>query len=99
MTGEVTIRGRVLPIGGLKEKSMAAYKAGVKKVIIPADNEPDIYEIDDVVKNAIEFIPVSKLDEVFKVAISSSSKSTKKNVKFTPHDIIIKDRRESDEIR
>lgn len=99
MTGEISLTGRVLPIGGLKEKSMAAYKAGVKKVIIPADNEPDLYEIDDVVKNAIEFIPVSKLDEVFKVAISSSSKSTKKNVKFTPHDIIIKDRRESDEIR
>ena len=99
MTGEISLTGRVLPIGGLKEKTMAAYKAGVKKVIIPADNEPDIYEIDDVVKNAIEFIPVSKLDEVFKVAISSSSKSTKKNVKFTPHDIIIKDRRESDEIR
>lgn len=99
MTGEISLTGRVLPIGGLKEKSMAAYKAGVKKVIIPADNEPDLYEIDEVVKNSIEFIPVTKLDEVFSVALCSSAKNTKSKVKFTPHDIIIKDRRESDEIR
>lgn len=99
MTGEISLTGRVLPIGGLKEKSMAAYKAGVKKIIIPADNKPDLYDIDNAVKEAVEFIPVSKLDEVFSIAVYHSSKNTKANVRFTPHDIIVKDRRESDEIR
>lgn len=68
MTGEITIRGRVLPIGGLKEKSMAAYKAGMKTVIIPKDNLPDLEEVDDVVKENVEFVGVSTLDEVLPVA-------------------------------
>ena len=54
MTGEITLRGRVLAIGGLREKSMAAYKNGIKTVIIPAANEPDLAEIDDVVKEVLE---------------------------------------------
>ena len=99
MTGEISLTGRVLPIGGLKEKTMAAYKAGVKKVIIPIDNEPDLYEVDQAVKNAVEFIAVSKLDEVFSVAVYETAKSSKSNVRFSPHDIIVKDRRETDEIR
>ena len=99
MTGEISLTGRVLPIGGLKEKTMAAYKAGVKKVIIPIDNEPDLYEVDEAVKNAVEFIAVSKLDEVFSVAVYETAKSSKSNVRFSPHDIIVKDRRETDEIR
>ena len=99
MTGEISLTGRVLPIGGLKEKTMAAYKAGVKKVIIPIDNEPDLYEVDEAVKNAVEFITVSKLDEVFSVAVYETAKSSKSNVRFSPHDIIVKDRRETDEIR
>ena len=70
MTGEITLTGRVLPIGGLKEKSMAAYKCGVKKVIIPVENEPDIYEFDAEVKNAIEFIPVKHISEVFDIALN-----------------------------
>ncbi|MEG2720842.1 MAG: S16 family serine protease, partial [Oscillospiraceae bacterium] len=69
MTGEVTLTGRVLPIGGLKEKSMAAYKAGVKTVIIPDDNLSDLDEIDKVVKDKINFIPVSNVNEVLKIAI------------------------------
>ena len=69
MTGEITLQGRVLPIGGLKEKTMAAYRAGIKTVIIPADNEPDLAEIDQVVKDGIEFHPVSKLDEVLRLAL------------------------------
>ncbi len=64
MTGEITLRGRVLPIGGLKEKSMAAYKAGMKTVLIPKDNVPDLHEVDDIVKQNIEFIPVETIDEV-----------------------------------
>ncbi|MBQ4627864.1 MAG: endopeptidase La, partial [Clostridia bacterium] len=69
MTGEITLRGRVLPIGGLKEKSMAAYKAGIKTVIIPKDNVPDLYEVDSVVKENIEFKPVETIDEVIAIAM------------------------------
>lgn len=69
MTGEVTLRGRVLPIGGLKEKSMAAYIRGVKTVIIPKANVPDLDEVDDAVKANVEFIPVSNVDEVLSIAL------------------------------
>lgn len=69
MTGEITLRGRVLAIGGLREKSMAAYKSGIKTVIIPAANEPDLAEIDDVVKKAIHFIPVHTMEEVLAQAL------------------------------
>lgn len=65
MTGEISLRGRVLPIGGLREKTMAAYRMGIKKVIIPKKNVPDLAEIDEKVREALEFIPVSSLDEVF----------------------------------
>ena len=69
MTGEVTIRGRVLPIGGLKEKSMAAYRGGVKTVFIPKDNIADLDEVDETVKANICFIPVSNVDEIIKEAL------------------------------
>lgn len=69
MTGEVTLRGRVLPIGGLKEKSMAAYIRGIKTVIIPKANVPDLDEVDDAVKANVEFIPVSNVDEVLSIAL------------------------------
>ncbi len=69
MTGEITLRGRVLPIGGLKEKTMAAYKAGVKKVVLPAANLPDLEEIDPVVKEHIEFIPAEHIETVLKTAL------------------------------
>ncbi len=69
MTGEISLTGRVMPIGGLKEKSMAAYKAGVKTVIIPKENTPDLDDIDKVVRDGLEFVPVSTLDEVFKRAL------------------------------
>lgn len=101
MTGEITLTGRVLAIGGLKEKSMAAYKAGVKKIIIPEDNLSDLWEIDDLIKEKIEFIGVSRLDDVFMNAIKGAAfTDTKSSVKFAPHDVIIKNRRgETDEIR
>ncbi len=69
MTGEISLRGRVLPIGGLREKTMAAYKNGIKTVVIPKKNLPDLKEIDPVVKSAIEFIPAATLDDVFSAAL------------------------------
>ncbi|CAM4032684.1 endopeptidase La [Saccharibacillus endophyticus] len=69
MTGEITLRGRVLPIGGLKEKSLAAHRAGYKKVLLPADNERDLRDIPDSVKEAIQFVPVSHMDQVLEHAL------------------------------
>ena len=69
MTGEVSIRGRVLAIGGLKEKAMAAYRGGVKRVFIPSDNIPDIDEVDEKVRENIEFIPVQYVSEIIDRAL------------------------------
>lgn len=69
MTGEITLRGRVLPIGGLKEKTMAAYRAGIKMVIIPKDNEPDLDELDPVVTSHIKFITADQIGTVLKTAL------------------------------
>jgi len=69
MTGEVTLRGRVLPIGGLKEKLLAALRGGIKKVLIPEDNAKDLTEIPDSVKNGLEIVPVSRMEEVLKHAL------------------------------
>ena len=69
MTGEVTLHGKVLPIGGLREKTMAAYKAGIKTVIIPAANKPDLEEVDQVVKDAIEFVYAENLTDVLDTAL------------------------------
>ncbi len=69
MTGEITLTGRVLPIGGLKEKAVAAYKAGAKTVVIPKGNEKDIEEFDDDIKQNIVFRGVSKIDEVISIAL------------------------------
>ncbi|MBR3810635.1 MAG: endopeptidase La [Clostridia bacterium] len=75
MTGEISLRGNVLAIGGLKEKSMAAYKNKMKTVLIPKDNLPDLEKVDDVVKENIEFIAVSTLDEVLNLALTKPKKS------------------------
>ena len=69
MTGEVTIRGRVLPIGGLKEKVLAAKRAGIQTVILPQDNLEDLSEISDKIKEGMNFVPVSRMEEVLKYAI------------------------------
>ena len=69
MTGEVTLRGRVLPIGGLKEKTMAALRNGVKTVIIPRDNEKDLDEIDQTVRGALQFVLVDQVDQVLAAAL------------------------------
>ncbi|MBF0562751.1 MAG: endopeptidase La, partial [Alphaproteobacteria bacterium] len=70
MTGEITLRGRVLPIGGLKEKLLAALRGGIKTVLIPKDNEKDLAEIPDNVKRGLEIIPVSTVDEVLGKALT-----------------------------
>ena len=69
MTGEVSIRGRVLPIGGLREKTMAAYRNGMKTVYIPSENLKDLEEVDEIVKSAITFIPVTHVDTVIQGAL------------------------------
>jgi len=69
MTGEVTLRGRVLPIGGLKEKLLAATRGGLKKVLIPEENAKDLAELPASVKNALEIVPVSRMDEVLQHAL------------------------------
>jgi ATP-dependent Lon protease len=70
MTGEITLRGRVLPIGGLKEKSLAAHRAGIRKVLIPKDNERDLRDVPDSVRSDMIFIPVSHMDEVLTHAMA-----------------------------
>ena len=84
MTGEITLQGRVLPIGGLKEKTMAAYRAGITDVIIPKDNESDLSEIEEVVRKAVRFHPVKKIDEVLELALCKQPKSL---VKQTTEDV------------
>lgn len=79
MTGEITIRGRVLAIGGLKEKLMAAYRGGVKRVFIPKENLPDLEEVDPVITESIEIIPVSFVGEIIEQAISGITVNGKEN--------------------
>lgn len=74
MTGEITLRGRVLPIGGLKEKALGAHRAGLKTVIMPKDNEKDIEDIPNSVREGLTFIPVAHLDEVLKHALVGEEK-------------------------
>jgi ATP-dependent Lon protease len=69
MTGEITLRGRVLPVGGVKEKMLAAHRAGVKTVCLPRDNEKDLTELPAEVREAMRFIPVDHVDEVLNVAL------------------------------
>ncbi len=70
MTGEITLRGNVLPIGGLKEKTLAAYRAGMKTVIIPEENRKDMEELEGVVLEHVSILPVGKMDEVLKIALN-----------------------------
>ena len=74
MTGEITLQGRVLPIGGLKEKLLSALRGGIKTVIIPKDNEKDLKEIPDNVKECLKIIPVSEVSEVLKIALNGEVK-------------------------
>ena len=74
MTGEITLRGLVLPIGGLKEKLLAAHRAGIKKVLIPMENKKDLIEVPKAVLDTVEIIPVKNIDEVLKVALTKPLK-------------------------
>ena len=78
MTGEITLHGNVLPIGGLREKSMAAYREGMKIVLIPKDNEPDLYDVDEEVKKNLTFLPMQNLSQVLAAALlkPKTAKST-----------------------
>jgi ATP-dependent Lon protease len=69
MTGEVTLRGRVLPIGGLKEKVLAAYREGIKTVLFPKGNEKDLPEISKEIRKLVRLVPVVDIDEVFSLAL------------------------------
>lgn len=76
MTGEVTLRGRVMPIGGLKEKTMAAYRAGIKTVIVPAENEPDLQDIDPIVRENVEFVTAETMKTVLDTALRRPAQET-----------------------
>lgn len=78
MTGEVTLRGRVLPIGGLREKTMAAYRAGIKTVVIPKDNEADLQDIEPVVREALHFVSAARMDTVMETAIDFAKRPKKR---------------------
>ena len=77
MTGEISLRGRVMPIGGLREKTMAAYRMGIRKVIIPKKNMPDLAEVDPKVKEAITFVSAVSLDDVFENALVKKNEDKK----------------------
>ena len=80
MTGEITLRGRIMRIGGLKEKTMAAMRAGVKTVIIPAENEPDLDEIDQTVRNALNFITTENVDGILNVVLDFNNVPKKETI-------------------
>ncbi|MSP81548.1 MAG: endopeptidase La [Alphaproteobacteria bacterium] len=84
MTGEITLRGRVLPIGGLKEKLLASLRGGVKTVLIPKENEKDLEEIPDNVKKGLEIIPVSTVDEVLRHSLASAPQP----IEWTADDVV-----------
>ena len=85
MTGEITLHGNVLPIGGLREKSMAAYREGMKTVLIPKDNEPDLYEVDDEVKKNLTFLPMQSLTQALNAALLKPQNAKKAKAPSRTH--------------
>ena len=82
MTGEITLRGKVLPVGGIREKVMAAHRAGIRKVLLPKDNDVDIQDIPEVVRNDMEFVLLRNVDDTLReVLVKDSGKPSKRNVK------------------
>ena len=85
MTGEITLHGNVLPIGGLREKSLAAYREGMKTVLIPKDNEPDLYDVDDEVKKSLTFLPMQSLTQVLNAALLKPQNAKKAKAPSRTH--------------
>ena len=94
MTGEISLRGRVLRIGGLKEKTMAALRHGVKTVIIPQDNERDLEEIDQTVRRQLNFVSASTVDTVLDVALNRPGEATPTILGTIPEEVSGKVRRQ-----
>ncbi|MBU4052743.1 MAG: endopeptidase La, partial [Proteobacteria bacterium] len=84
MTGEISLRGRVLPIGGLKEKSLGALRAGIKTIIIPKKNIRDLEEVPENVKKKIKFLTVENMDEVLDIALEKKEQKPGKKPSRTP---------------
>ena len=80
MTGEITLRGRVLPIGGLKEKALGALRAGIKTVIIPAKNKKELEEIPATIKRKLKFVPLQNMDEVLDIALLAPVKNPPRKI-------------------
>jgi ATP-dependent Lon protease len=80
MTGEITLTGQVLPIGGLREKSLAAQRAGLKRVVFPRENEPDLDELPPETRASMEFIPADTIEEVFAAAFDGKRRSRPRSV-------------------
>lgn len=93
MTGEISLRGRVLPIGGLKEKTMAALRHGIHTVIIPKDNERDLEEIDQTVRNALHFVVAETVDVVLEAALNRKVEVSPTILKEIPSDVTKKPRK------
>ena len=93
MTGEISLRGRVLPIGGLKEKTMAALRHGIRTVVIPKDNERDLEEIDQTVRNALRFVTAETVDTVLDTALNRKTEAAPTILKEIPSDVAQKPRK------
>jgi ATP-dependent Lon protease len=99
MTGEITLRGKVLPIGGLKEKALAARRLGIKEVIIPAKNVKDLQEIPKAILDEIRFYPVSEVKEVFDLAFAKKAKKARSSSKKAERIPVIPPEASGDSVR
>lgn len=88
MTGEISLRGRVMAIGGLREKTMAALRAGIKTVIIPSENEKDLEEIDQTVRAALNFVATDHIDKILDIALNGKI-STFSDSGISPQEIVV----------
>ena len=86
MTGEITLRGEVLPIGGLKEKLLAAHRGNIKKILIPEQNLKDLIDIPEEIKKGVDIIPVRWIDQVIDIALTKEPKSFTRETKVVPTD-------------
>jgi len=85
MTGEITLRGQVLPVGGIKEKMLAAHRVGIKKVILPKRNEKDLEDVPEEARKELEFVLVDRVDQVFKVALCEPTAEWQRKIQEAVH--------------